>query len=67
MDFLIVLVSWTLWLERNARTFNGKNSTAAELITRVLEQIEEWISAKFLTLARLGHSLHGRTSITAVI
>jgi hypothetical protein len=40
---------------------------ANNTLTRVLEQIEEWISAKFLTLARLGHSLHGRTSITAVI
>jgi hypothetical protein len=31
MDSLVVLVSWNIWLERNARTFNHKEATCSEV------------------------------------
>jgi polysaccharide pyruvyl transferase WcaK-like protein len=43
-----------LWLERNARVFNRRSQSAAELAAQVLEQVELWISARYHSLLPLG-------------
>jgi hypothetical protein len=32
---LLILVNWTVWLERNARIFNHKSSTCAQILVSI--------------------------------
>jgi hypothetical protein len=55
MDSLIVLVSSSIWLERNARIFNKTNKSAAELSKCITEEVSIWIQARFRSQGSIGH------------
>jgi hypothetical protein len=57
IDSFIVLVCWTIWLERNAPVSNRQYRTAAEMACDVLEQLAVWISARFSILCCLSGNL----------
>ncbi|KAG0512540.1 hypothetical protein BDA96_10G022900 [Sorghum bicolor] len=50
-DSLVVLVSWTLWKERNARTFDNISSTPTQTLAKVKEEANAWLAAGFRGLA----------------
>ena len=50
-DTLVLLVSWTLWLERKRRTFQGTAVDVLDLFRWVISEAESWIEAGFTTLA----------------
>lgn len=49
-DSLLLLISWTLWKERNGRTFHGVASRLEIIYKAVVEEAEDWIQAGFSTL-----------------
>jgi hypothetical protein len=52
-DFLVLLVSWCLWRERNCHTFDHQASTMTKLLSRILDEVNIWIGAGFGCLALL--------------
>jgi hypothetical protein len=44
-DTLVLLVSWTLWLERNKRTFQGTLASVLDLYCAVIREAEIWVEA----------------------
>jgi hypothetical protein len=50
-DSLVLLVSWEVWKERNARIFRNEVSTAAAIAKRVHDEGSQWIDAGFIPLA----------------
>ncbi|RCV25768.1 hypothetical protein SETIT_5G192200v2 [Setaria italica] len=50
-DSMIVLVTWCIWLERNARTFNSTERNVIQLIQGITEEALMWVSAHFSCLA----------------
>jgi hypothetical protein len=42
---LLILVCWTIWCERNARIFNGKEKGIPRLITEIKNEALFWFSA----------------------
>jgi hypothetical protein len=47
-DSLVVLISWSLWLERNARIFRGTAEPVPRIIDSILAKGELWCSAKLV-------------------
>jgi hypothetical protein len=47
---LVMLVSWELWNERNARFFNNKSSMALVVLARIKSEARSWVftGAKYL-------------------
>ena len=41
----IVLLTWEIWKERNARIFNNKSLTPPELMQKIKEEGRNWILA----------------------
>jgi hypothetical protein len=41
----IILITWEIWKERNARVFNNKSSMASALLQRIKDESENWIMA----------------------
>jgi hypothetical protein len=52
-DFLFFLVGWSLWKERNAGTFNRNATSAMQLVTDILEELEGWCLADYRHLRSL--------------
>jgi hypothetical protein len=52
-DSLLLLISWTLWKERNSRTFQGVASGIQVIYKTVVEEAEDCVQAGFSTLAAL--------------
>jgi hypothetical protein len=52
-DSLFFLVRWTLWKERNARTFNGTSTAPASLALKIQEEANEWCLAGYKQLLSL--------------
>jgi hypothetical protein len=52
-DSLFFLVGWTLWKERNARTFNGSPRSVPWLLEVIEEDISMWIAAGYWHLGAL--------------
>ena len=46
-DSLVILTSWMIWKERNARIFDSKQLTVAELLLRVKDEADVWLLAGF--------------------
>jgi hypothetical protein len=42
---LIILVCWTIWYERNSKNFEGKEKTAAQLVSEIQDEAKLWIRA----------------------
>lgn len=51
LDSTVLLVSWRIWKERNARVFDNHSSTATQVAQGVLDEMDEWISAGFSAIA----------------
>jgi hypothetical protein len=49
-DTLILLVAWSLWKERNERTFQRTSRTHQEIFNSVVAEAEDWVAAGFKTL-----------------
>jgi hypothetical protein len=51
-----MLVSWTIWKERNARVFNNKAAPAGVLLEIIKNDVRLWIAAgaKQLSVVLLG-------------
>ena len=47
----VLLVSWTLWKERNSRTFQGVASRIEIIYKAMVEEAEDWVQAGFSSLA----------------
>jgi hypothetical protein len=52
-DSLFFLIGWTLWKERNARTFNRTATSATQLAMAIQDDIETWCQAGFKHLRSL--------------
>jgi hypothetical protein len=52
-DSLFFLIGWMLWKERNARTFNGIATSAAQLAHRIQDEIQSWCLAGYKHLRSL--------------
>ena len=50
-DTLALLVSWSLWNERNKRTFQGTSVGINDLYRVVISEADIWVEAGFRTLA----------------
>lgn len=44
-DFLVLLVAWALWKERNRRTFDNLSKNPSEVLALIREEGEEWAAA----------------------
>jgi hypothetical protein len=52
-DSLFFLVGWSIWKERNARTFNGSPSDPAILARMIQDEASEWCLAGYRHLLSL--------------
>lgn len=50
-DSLMLLISWSIWMERNNRTFSRSVAGTQEMFRKVLREAEEWVHAGFKMLA----------------
>ena len=50
---LIMLVIWEIWLERNARIFQHKESSCPRVISRIMDLASNWMAAGAKHLAAL--------------
>jgi hypothetical protein len=50
-DALVLLVSWELWKERNARIFRNEAKSMVAIAKHIKEEGELWIDAGFTPLA----------------
>jgi hypothetical protein len=49
----IILITWEIWKERNARVFNNKASMPAALMQRIKDESKNWIMEGAKHLAEL--------------
>jgi len=47
---LLILVSWSLWKERNDRTFDRRVRTVDDLVMRVCDEVVAWSHAGYRQL-----------------
>lgn len=59
-DTLVVLICWSLWLERNACTFNGEVRTAEQLVRHIGEEVTAWVRAFYSSVAMFAQSFDYR-------
>ena len=53
MASLAMLVSWEIWLERNARVFRNKSSTSIMLIEKIKNEAAMWCLARAKALSNV--------------
>ena len=56
LDTAVMLVSWLVWKERNARVFNNLERTPGQLLDDILAEGGSWIRAGATKLAAIGWS-----------
>lgn len=56
-DSLLLLVSWSLWKQRNARVFRGAARSELQVLDDILEEGEAWALAGYAPLAALSSLL----------
>ncbi|KAF8722498.1 hypothetical protein HU200_022325 [Digitaria exilis] len=49
-DALVVLICWSVWLERNARTFDNRTKTSQQLAHGIAEEAAVWVRATYSSL-----------------
>jgi hypothetical protein len=54
-DSLFFLLGWTLWKERNARTFRNDAATPSELLQGIVDEANLWVMSGFTALRWLCH------------
>jgi len=54
LDIAVMLVSWLVWKERNARVFNNLERTPGQLLDDILAEGGSWIRAGATKLAAIG-------------
>jgi hypothetical protein len=42
---LIILVCWSIWRERNARIFDGKEKSSVRLVSEIQDEAILWVKA----------------------
>lgn len=47
---MIVLVVWSMWLERNAQTLNRQVKSVAQLLAQIMEEGNAWVQANYSML-----------------
>jgi hypothetical protein len=52
-DSLFFLIGWTLWKERNARTFNGTPRSVPQLLQTIEDKVTMWIAGGYRHLGAL--------------
>lgn len=52
---LVQIVWWHTWKERNARIFDNKTSTVDQVMSRIKDDIEQWMAAGKTKIAMLIH------------
>jgi len=52
-DSLFFLVCWSLWKERNARTFDRSSRQPAALLQAILEEASLWVAAGYRPLQKV--------------
>ena len=50
-DFLVLLISWIIWKDRNNRTFSRTASGVQESYLKVVREADDWVQAGFKTLS----------------
>lgn len=49
-DSVVILISWSIWFERNARTFNREKQTVTQLVQKITEEAWAWIAGRYRSL-----------------
>lgn len=52
-DSLMLLISWCVWKERNARVFALMTSTAGEVIRAIMKEAADWAAAGYAPMSAL--------------
>lgn len=52
-DSLFLLIGWSIWKERNARTFGGQSCSPMGLLASILDEAREWNVAGYRSLSAL--------------
>jgi hypothetical protein len=47
-NILVILVTWGIWLERNAKTFCNASSTALLMVDTLWSPCEKWVCARLI-------------------
>lgn len=63
-DSLVMLICWTHWKERNARTFRNEASSARELSLQIIQEAALWVWAGFASLLSLSSRTHFITTLS---
>jgi hypothetical protein len=50
---MVILVAWSLWLQRNDRVFNRVSMSEAVVTSSVLTNLELWIHAKLVVTSQI--------------
>lgn len=50
-DSAVLLLSWRLWKERNARTFDNVVSSIVQVAQGALDEADQWVAAGFSPLS----------------
>lgn len=50
---LFFLLDWSIWKERNVRTFDGPSTTPANLLHQVFDEAKDWMLAGYRKLGTL--------------
>lgn len=50
---MVILISWELWCERNARIFRNKGQPPLNILAKIKEEAATWVTARATNLREL--------------